>query len=73
MKTFEQIKQLDKKYYMPVFNRFDVCFTRAGCKLYDIEGKEYIDFGAGIAVNCLGHNDEELANAISNRQKKQSI
>ena len=71
MKTFEQIKQLDKKYYMPVFNRFDVCFTHGqGCKLYDIEGKEYIDFGAGIAVNCLGHNDEELANAISEQAKK---
>ncbi|HHW90613.1 MAG TPA: aspartate aminotransferase family protein [Clostridiales bacterium] len=70
MKSFEKIKQIDKQYYMPVFNRFDVCFTHGqGCKLYDIDGKEYIDFGAGIAVNCLGHNDAELVNAISEQAK----
>ena len=28
-----------------------------GCKMWDTEGKEYLDFTAGIAVNCLGHSD----------------
>lgn len=68
--TFEDIKKIDNKYYMPVFNRADVCFTHGqGCKLYDINNKEYLDFGAGIAVNCLGHNDPDLVNAISQQAK----
>ncbi|HEY8419232.1 MAG TPA: aspartate aminotransferase family protein [Clostridia bacterium] len=71
MKDLEQIKKIDSQYYMSVFNRFDVCFERGqGCKLYDIDGKEYIDFSAGIAVNCLGHNDEELVEAITEQAKK---
>ena len=68
--SFEDIKIIDNKYYMPVFNRADVCFTHGqGCKLYDINNKEYLDFGAGIAVNCLGHNDPDLVNAISKQAK----
>jgi acetylornithine/N-succinyldiaminopimelate aminotransferase len=71
MKSLEEIKNIDSQYYMRVFNRFDVCFTRGqGCKLYDIDGKEYIDFGSGIAVNCLGYNDLELVNAITEQAKK---
>ncbi|HEY8443403.1 MAG TPA: aspartate aminotransferase family protein [Clostridia bacterium] len=66
MINFDEVKKINSQYYMPVVNRFDVCFTRGqGCKLYDIEGKEYIDFYAGIAVNCLGHNDPELIDAIT--------
>jgi len=29
----------------------------AGCRLWDARGREYLDFAAGIAVNCLGHSD----------------
>ena len=29
----------------------------AGCRLWDAAGREYLDFAAGIAVNCLGHSD----------------
>lgn len=68
--NLEDIKEIDQKYYMPVFNRADVCFTHGnGCKLYDINNKEYIDFGAGIAVNCLGHNDSDLVDAITQQAK----
>ncbi|HEY8423414.1 MAG TPA: aspartate aminotransferase family protein [Clostridia bacterium] len=71
MKSLDEVKKLDSQYYMSVFNRFNVCFTRGeGCKLFDLEGKEYIDFGAGIAVNALGHNDSELVNAVCEQAKK---
>ncbi|THU46359.1 hypothetical protein C4D60_Mb09t04110 [Musa balbisiana] len=35
-----------------------------GCKLYDVDGKEYLDMTAGIAVNSLGHGDPDWVNAV---------
>ena len=38
------------------YNRFPVVLDRGeGVRLYDLEGKEYLDFGAGIAVFALGY------------------
>lgn len=68
---FEKIKQQENKYYMPTFNRANVCFTHGeGNKLYDTLGKEYTDFTAGIAVNCLGYNYPPLVEAIASQAKK---
>ena len=41
-----------------------------GCRLYDADGNEYIDFLAGIAVNALGHAHPVLVNAIANQAAK---
>lgn len=38
-------------------------------KLFDINGKDYIDFGSGIGVNCLGHDNKILVKAIKNQAK----
>ena len=51
------------------YNRFPVVFEKGeGCHLYDSEGKEYLDFAAGIAVNSLGYHypgyDEALKEQI---------
>lgn len=35
-----------------------------GCKLYDVEGREYLDMSSGIAVNALGHGDEDWLKAV---------
>lgn len=35
-----------------------------GCKVYDLEGKEYLDMAAGIAVNSLGHGDPDWLKAL---------
>lgn len=35
-----------------------------GCKLYDLDGREYLDMSAGIAVNALGHGDEDWLKAV---------
>lgn len=35
-----------------------------GCKVYDVEGKEYLDLSAGIAVNALGHADADWLKAV---------
>mmetsp|Transcript_28635 Transcript_28635/g.52110 ORF Transcript_28635/g.52110 Transcript_28635/m.52110 type:complete len:488 (-) Transcript_28635:72-1535(-) len=41
-----------------------------GSYIYDSDGKEFLDFTAGIAVNCLGHSDEGWAEAVSTQAKK---
>ena len=48
-----------------VYNRFDVTFVRGkGIYLYDDKGEEYVDFVSGIAVNCLGHSNDVMVDAI---------
>ncbi len=48
-----------------VYNRFPVVLDHGkGMYLYDTEGKEYLDFAAGIAVCGLGYGNEELNNAL---------
>ena len=41
-----------------------------GSRLTDRGGKEYLDFGAGIAVNALGHGNDDLADAAAAQMKK---
>ena len=41
-----------------------------GSRLWDLEGKEYIDFAAGIAVNALGHGDAEILAALHDQAAK---
>ena len=50
---------------LPVYKRAPIELVRGeGVRLYDAEGKEYIDFTSGIAVNALGYGDEGLREAI---------
>lgn len=69
---YKDIQSLDDKYYMNTFgSRLPIAFDRGeGCILYDTQGNEYIDFLAGIAVNCLGYNHPSLTNAIVHQAKK---
>lgn len=47
------------------YNRFPVIFERGeGVHLYDSQGTEYLDFGAGIAVMGLGYNDPEYTKVL---------
>ena len=53
------------------YNRFPVVFDHGqGVKLYDTEGNEYLDFGAGIAVMGLGYGDEEYTKAVEKQLHK---
>ena len=54
------------------YGSFDVTFVKAkGSTMWDINKKKYIDFIAGIGVNCLGHNYKPLVKAIEKQAKKQ--
>lgn len=74
MLTTNEIISLDKKYILPTYAPFDVAFARGdGCKLYDVEGKEYLDFLSGIAVCALGHNNRKINNALLKQAKSAMI
>ncbi|MCR5678443.1 MAG: aspartate aminotransferase family protein [Agathobacter sp.] len=50
------------------YNRFPLVIDHGeGVYLYDCEGKKYLDFAAGIAVNSLGYSDEYYKNALKNQ------
>ena len=53
------------------YNRKKISFKRGkGCYLYSTNGKKYLDFVQGIAVNSLGHSNEYLIKAINRQSKK---
>src|SRR5580692_3281039 len=60
-----QIRRTEARYLMNTYRRPPVVFTHGrGCRLYDSDGREYIDFLAGIAVNALGHAHPRLVRVI---------
>ncbi|MCL2214245.1 MAG: acetylornithine/succinylornithine family transaminase [Treponema sp.] len=57
--------------FMNTYHRLPVTFARGeGSWLYDINGKKYLDFGSGIAVNLLGHNYPPLVRAVTEQAAK---
>ncbi len=55
----------------PTYARFDLVPERGeGVYLYDADGRAYLDFGAGIAVNALGHAHPALVEALQNQAAK---
>jgi acetylornithine/N-succinyldiaminopimelate aminotransferase len=57
--------------FMDTYNRLPVTFARGeGSWLFDINGKKYLDFGSGIAVNLLGHNYPPLVRAVTEQAAK---
>jgi len=56
---------------MPNYNRADLAFERGeGANLFDIAGRRYLDFGAGIATSLLGHGHPHLVGAIAAQAAK---
>ncbi len=64
MNMQEYIEEAEKDL-LHTYNRYQVVFDHGdGVKLYDIEGKEYLDFVAGIAVFALGYNNKAYNDAL---------
>ncbi len=60
------IKELDKKYVANTYARFPIeLVSGKGSKLYDSDGKEYIDMGTGIGVSAFGVGDEKWVDAVT--------
>ena len=69
----EELTQDAARYLMQTYTRQPLLIVRGhGTKVYDFEGREYLDFVGGIAVNILGHGHPDLVQAIQ-RQAAQLI
>lgn len=68
----EEIKRLDKEYYMNTFGeRLPVAFDKgSGMVMTSTEGKDYYDFLGGIAVNALGHSHPKFIAALRKQLEK---
>ncbi|WP_407381962.1 aspartate aminotransferase family protein [Methanobrevibacter sp.] len=70
MNTQELIK-IEDDYFINTFTRQPIVLDHGeGVKVTDIDGNEYIDMFAGIAVNALGHNNPQLVKAIQDQAEK---
>ena len=71
MNTFEQIAELERQYLLQTYNRYPVVLSRGkGVFLFDIDGKRYLDFVAGLGVNALGHAHPRIVKAIRDQAAK---
>jgi acetylornithine/N-succinyldiaminopimelate aminotransferase len=60
-----------EKALLHTYNRYQVVFEKGdGVHLYDIDGKEYLDFVSGIAVFALGYNNKEYNDALKGQIDK---
>jgi predicted acetylornithine/succinylornithine family transaminase len=63
--------EASKKYLMNTYNRIPITLRKGrGVRVWDSEGKEYLDFVAGIAVNCLGHCHPRVVIAIQKQAQR---
>lgn len=64
MDTKNIIETAEQKLFH-TYNRYQIVLDKGdGVRLYDTDGKEYLDFGAGIAVFALGYNNKEYNDAL---------
>ena len=67
----DEVIETAEKYYLPVFGRQKLVLDHGkGCHVWDKNGKEYIDFLAGIAVNSLGYAHPAQVKAITEQAGK---
>lgn len=69
--TFEQVKSQDQAYILHTYGRVDAALVKGrNARAWDVDGKEYIDFTAGIGVNALGYCDPEWSAAVAGQAGK---
>jgi predicted acetylornithine/succinylornithine family transaminase len=65
MTTTEEVIQREKQFLLQTYNRYPVVIERGkGVFLFDLDGKKYLDFVAGLGVNALGHAHPRVVKAI---------
>jgi len=64
----DSVFELDSLYHAHLYNRLNLCLVKgSGSKVWDSEGREYLDCVAGIAVNNVGHCHPRVVEAIRNQ------
>lgn len=67
----DKFQELDKKYHFNNYGRYPITLSHGkGSRLWDIEGREYIDGLSGIAVCSLGHSHPKIVEAITTQANK---
>ena len=65
------IKQLEEKYILQTYNRYDILIERgSGAYLFDRNNKRYLDLLAGIGVNALGYNHTRMLRVLRKQIKR---
>jgi acetylornithine/N-succinyldiaminopimelate aminotransferase len=60
-----------QRYTLPIYRQRELVLDRGqGSRLWDIEGREYVDLAAGIAVSALGHGDPDILAALHEQAGK---
>ncbi|HDI79146.1 MAG TPA: acetylornithine transaminase [Desulfobacteraceae bacterium] len=63
-------KVLADRYIFNTYKRFPITLVKGrGCRVWDEEGREYLDFIGGIAVCALGHSSEVVSNALKSQSE----
>lgn len=69
--SLKNLLEKDAAVIAPLYGKPDVDFVEgSGSYLFDAEGRKYLDFVAGIAVNSLGHRNKGILNAISEQANR---
>ena len=67
----QAIQERFQKNVLPTYARFDLALDRGeGSRVWDVNGKCYLDFGAGIAVCALGHAHPEITRTLTEQSRK---
>lgn len=67
----KDVTQLYSDYILPTYTQVPVCLVKGkGSRVWDLEGREYLDFFPGWAVSGLGHCHPEVVNAIKEQSRK---
>jgi predicted acetylornithine/succinylornithine family transaminase len=66
-----ELSEAYASHVVPTYGRFDLDIeSGVGCRVRDFEGREYLDFGAGIAVCSLGHSHPEVTAAVADQASR---
>ncbi len=67
----QNISQKDAELFLPTYNRLPIDISHGeGVFLFDKEGKKYLDFFSGLAVNALGYAHPKIIDAVTNQVKR---
>lgn len=70
-KSNQYFNQIDRQHYLQTFRRYPVVLDHGeGARVWDVEGNEYLDALAGIAVTSLGHHHPQVTRAINEQASK---
>jgi acetylornithine/N-succinyldiaminopimelate aminotransferase len=67
----QSVRDLESKHIVQTYRRTPIVLVRGkGVRVWDDQGREYLDLLAGIGVSALGHGDEALAKAIAEQSRE---